>query len=328
MGGSRGCPDGEGSGGLPNDGLGRSAHILGLVAVLYVLTALWMPTSSDAGTEVQRVAILPFEDRSEFRGTWELDREIPRLWGRILAQDSSCVVISLDSVDVALGRDGLEKEDAAALIRAGGVLRADLVVTGTVEEYNLSRLSVGDLNLGGYRSYSALVKLGKVRVFRTSDGVRIGVIGSERKITDRDVALDLFGGLRERDREFFHLDTIAFGSDRFRGTVIGTATHQVLEDLTEQFRGLIALPPIRLPPGRSPTLLTIQGKEGYLDVGSRDGVVVGHTLEVLAPTESAGADTVVGTVRITTVIGAHLSKVRILYGAPGMRAGYSVRAPE
>ena len=299
-----------------------------VMAVLYVLMVLWAPAYASARADVQRVAILPFEDRSGFRGKWEIDREIPELWGRILAQDSSCVIVPLDSIEVVLRKEGLKEGDAAGVIRVGKALHADLVVAGIIAEYNLSRLGVGDLNLGGYRSYSATVKLEEIRVFRAADGLRLGVIDSEHKITDRDVGLDLFGGLRERDREFFHLDTIAFGSDRFRGTVIGTTTHQVLEELTEQLKDLMVLPAIDFPPGRFPTLLTVQGDEGYLDVGSRDGVVVGHTFEVLGPPESAEADTVVGTVRITAVMGARLSKIRILSGAPGMQAGYVIRVPK
>ena len=297
---------------------------LGLAAVLY---AAVLPTSVNSGARVEtrRIAILPFEDRSGFRGKWELDREIPALWGQILAQDSSFVIIPFDSVEVLIGEKRAETLDARRVSQIGRALNAGFLVAGTVEDYNLSRLSVGDLNLGGYKSYSASVKLGDVRAFRASDGVGLGRIGSEKKVTDRELGLDLFGP-RERDREFFHLDAIVFGSDRFRNTVIGAVTVQVLEELTEKLKGLIALPP--LPPDLAPALLSVQGETGYIDVGSRDGVVVGHTFEVYAPEEHTDTDTIVGKVRVTTVVGAHLSKVRILSGSERIEPGYPLRVPE
>ena len=301
--------------------------VLSLAALLYTVV---FPTcvNSEVRTETQRIAILRFRDRSGFRGQWELDREIPGLWARILTQDSSYVVIPLDRVEALIQTKKSKTLDARTVTHVGRILSADFLVTGTVEEYNLSRFTVGEPNLGGYKSYSASVRLGNVRLYRVLDGVELGAFESEKKITDRDLGLNLLGRLRDRDREFFFLDAIVFGSDRFGNTVIGMATFQALEELTEKLKGLVVLPPIRLPPDRVPILLSIQGNEGYIDIGSRDGVVVGHTFVVRAPTEVVGADTLAGTVRVTTVVSAHLSKVRILPGSGRIEPGYPVRAQE
>lgn len=291
------------------------------VVFLFILLA-FNPTRCFAG---KRIAILPFKDDSGFQGKWNLKLEIPKLLGRVLSRDSLFQIIPHDSVFILFPKKGSTKDyNLERIIEYGQKLQADVVITGLIEDFDVSRFSLGDPSLAGYKSFSGSVKLKDVRLIRITDGKIISTLEAEKKMTDRDLGLDILGKPRKQDIEFYGLDKLEFGSSRFDKTIIGMVTNQALADLVEQIKSNLLLRPKIETKGRNAIILSVNGDTGYVDVGSDDNSDTGSRLNVFkSGTDST--ETKVGTVEITEVMGAHLSKIRIVEGVGIIKPGQVVR---
>ena len=240
------------------------------------------------------VAVLPMQDVSGFReGVWDIENEFPALLTGELASQDVWRTVPYDAVRQVAGdaRDYWPDEE---LLRIASQLRADILLQGTVLDYNMERLHVGDPLLAGYKSFSGVAEL-ELTAMRGEDLSTIGRLYSKKETTDRDLGLDLFGKPRERDLQYVNLDKMVFGSDDFRATPIGEATVRAIVEIADKLSELIRPGNIRL--GSDPAeILSVFGDEIFINLGSENAVHRGYRFEVFPGPERAieeGLDTLV-----------------------------------
>ncbi|MCD6336464.1 MAG: hypothetical protein DRP97_05710 [Candidatus Latescibacterota bacterium] len=290
-------------------------------------------TSSEGSWTAQTIAVLPFEDKSHYDGTWNIQGGTAALLGEVLRENAFYTIVPRDSVRAVLeGRSKKERRDDIAAI--GRELGADVLITGKIEEFNITRFMAGAQMLGGYRSYASTVRL-EASLWRVVDGRELGIIGGEGEVRDRHIGLTFLGRPTQRDRQFYGLNDIEFGSEAFRKTIIGQAMLKALKEIKGKVEEVVTPPSGLKATARPVFVLEVQGDEAYVNAGAEDGIAIGDkfnvydqgkelrdpsTGEVLGYTDAQKA----GAIQIVEVKGAHLSKARIVDGR--VEAHFTVRA--
>lgn len=280
-------------------------------------------SADSTGTDKPHIAVLPFNDDSGFRkDVWDLEQEMARLLSKQMAAFAEWQVVPCEVVEEVVGKNRRLKPSQA--VEFGRILKADIALLGTILDYNMGRFSVGDPLLGGYKSYTGVAKL-KLLALRVEDQSEIGVVEAERELVDRDLGLDLLGKPREQDLQFVNLKDLPFGSEGFRQTVLGQATLEVVDELLQKLANLIRPQPLELE-GQPAEILSVSGTEVYVNVGSENGLQRGYRFAVFPGArrvreEGADPQQRIGVVAVAEVIGARLSKVRILEGGEEIKPG-------
>lgn len=261
------------------------------------------------------IAVLPARDDSGFEeGVWELGQDLPRLLAAELARSTSWHVIPYEAVREAVG-ELPERWVDPDLGRIGSTLQADVLLAGTLLDYNMERLHVGDPLVGGYKSYKGLAEL-EFNVLDGADLSRIGSIHARDETIDRDLALDILGRPREQDIGFFNLDRMVYGGDEFRNTALGKATLKAMEEVGQKLAGLLQPRGLQLSAGR-PEILSVFGDEIYINVGSENGVHRGYRFAVYPGEKRTGdlpPEQSIGVVEVVEVISSRVARVRALSG--------------
>jgi hypothetical protein len=273
------------------------------------------------------IAILPFKDRSKFQGNWKLEEELPMFLGKVLAENPFYRVLPHDSVMAAIHSvKKFRPENVKQLSEIGRQLGADIVITAQIDDFNLARFTVGDPALGGYKSYSGIIDLRTIRLIRVIDSTEVGVVDRvEKRITDRDLGLDLFGRPRQRDTEFFNLDKVVFGSEAFLRTIIGQTTLKTMQDVRTRIEEVLKPPPSigDQTDGALPIILSVSGDEAYTNIGIEDSISIGDKFAVyLSPQEASP----VGRIQVITLLGPHLSKAKILHADRSLTPNCVIRS--
>ncbi len=267
------------------------------------------------------VAVLPFEDDSGFRdGVWDLVREVPRMLSAEMEEVSAWHVVPFAAVEEVAG-GGKPRWTDEELRRIGEVLQAEVLARGTLLDYNMERLHVGDPLIGGYKSYKGVAEM-EVRLVRVSDLGRIGSAHSRQETIDRGLGLDLLGKPRKQDYQFANLGEMAYGSEEFRSTAIGQATVEAMEDLVEKSVPLVRPTGIRIG-SATPEILSVSGEEMFINMGSENGVHQGYRFAVFPAAGRIDLDPGrrIAVIEVREIIGTRVSKVAALSGAGQIQAG-------
>lgn len=290
-------------------------------------------TTTEGAWTAQYIAVLPFEDKSRYNGSWDIQRGAAELLGEMLRENTFYTILPQDSVQAVLQRRA-KKARRGDIASIGRELGADVVITGKIEDFNITRFMAGAQMLGGYRSYASTAKL-EATLWRVVDGRELGIIGGEEEVQDRGLGLTLLGRPTEKDSQFYGLDLIAFGSEEFRKTIIGQAMIEALRQIKSKIEEVVTPPSALKEPTRQVIVLEVQGDEVYVNAGAEDGVKVGDkfnvydkgkelrdpfTGEVLGYTDEQK----VGAIQIVEIKGPHFSKARIVDGH--VEASFMVRA--
>jgi hypothetical protein len=277
------------------------------------------------------VAVFPFRDDSGFPDDfWDLESDIARLLAAEMAVQRFWHVVPYDAVvEVATEPLGVEQEE---LYEAARLLGADIVLLGTLLDFNMERFTVGDPLLGGYKSYRGTAEV-ELKAVRAEDRSTVGNLYSKIETTDRGLGIDLLGKPREQDQQFVNLRNMAFGSEEFRATGLGQATLEVLGELVEKLVATLKPRGITLAEGAFAEVLSVNGEEVFINIGSENGVYVGQRLSIVpaperALTQSLAGDTPVSVVQVQDVIGGRVSRARALYGAALVVTGDHLRPIE
>lgn len=288
------------------------------------LTILLFCTCTYAAAEsplpTLRLALLDFEDRAGFQAEWQLSREVPELLGRYLDADDAVFVIAPKEVAAVQKDEQLKKHRGLdRAVRLGQRLNADVVVTGVVEKLGMRRVTVGNPNLAGYKSYNSAVHLSQVQLIRVATGEIVETFETLRDSTEKSYGLDLFGRPRKQDRVFRELFKVDFGSERFFELTFGKLVDVAFSDLSSQMiTSLTERPPIDLS-GEQAQVLAVEADEVYLGIGILDRVEYGDVLPLY------DKEVRIALVRVHQLIGPHLCKAEVVekFGAidTGLRIG-------
>ncbi|MCK4591571.1 MAG: hypothetical protein KAT86_07435, partial [Candidatus Latescibacteria bacterium] len=142
----------------------------------------------------QSIGILPFKDNTGYDGSWDIQKGIALWLGEAIGQNPFYHVVSIDTLTEALrqihqkpekGRSGLfgflfpKRKKAAAqqksrelseIAKKKGV---DILITGEIDAFSISRFRAGLPMLAGYESYSSNVEL-QANLQRVIDGKLLG----------------------------------------------------------------------------------------------------------------------------------------------------------
>ena len=271
------------------------------------LLVLDVAVATEGPLPALRLALLDFEDRAGFQAEWHLSRDVPDLLGQYLDADDAVFVIPPEEVEVVQLDKQLKKYygiDRA--VRLGQSLDADVVITGVVEKMGMRRVTVGNPNLAGYKSYSSAIHLSQVQLIRVATGKIVETFETRRDSTEKSYGLDLFGRPRKQDRVFRELFKVDFGSERFFELTFGKLVDVAFRDLSSQMiTSLTERPPIDLS-GAQAQVLAVEADEVYLGIGILDRVEYGDVLPLY------DKEARIALVRVHQIIGPHLCKAEVV----------------
>ncbi len=303
---------------------------------IFILTLLLLAvpfvheTADGAG---KTIALLPFYDDSGYRGPWHLRTEIPIMLGDML-MDDYFTIVPFDSVMqyypkppeknifkkfLGLFSNRKEKQRILTDLEIVSIARkagADFAITGIIEDFTFRRTGGGDVMIGGYKSYTSKVELSHVRVIRVADGTPMGTVQGEASKNERGLGLELLGKPRQRDLEFYSLDSLDFGSKRFVNTMMGQTTIEALNKVQKDLRAIITLPDTNWFAEKQFKVISQEAGIAFINAGSADGVRPGDRFNVFA----SESGVLVGKINVTVVWSDHVSKAEVVQGQDAIRA--------
>ena len=286
---------------------------------LFLLFLLLYPVCSPAVQRGERILVVPFEDESDFRGTWDLRQGVPRLLSELLAESGAFEVLPFDTLaapPAGAGESAAPRHERELL--AGREAGADLVLSGDVRRFAIKRFNVGSSLVGGYTSYRVFVEV-EARLTRVLTGARDGEeVRGRSEVDDQDLGLTLLGKPTETEAALARLNEVPFGAPEFRDTIVGKAALDALGRIAGELAARAALSSV--PEGK---VLTLEGDGGFANLGRADHLQAGFRLAVHSRRDTQR----VGTVQIVEVLAAHLSRFRVLEGGHSMGKGDLLRSP-
>ena len=284
------------------------------LAILFVL--VWSPVRAD-----HTLAVIPFEDHSGFDGAWDVEFGLTGLLSERLAAVQGYLVIGPDSsarteaaVEVAASDSGRPREALFDSLQAG------YLVTGTIEEFGISRFGIVTPTLGGYQSYRAGARVSFSLWERGAAGAML-TDQAEAEVKQGGLGLTLLGKPTDEMAQWEMLDKLEFGSEAFMATIIGQAVDTLLIEMVGKFQA--ALPPQKnLESAIGPAVIvSIDGDQVYINRGFEDDVHIGDRFEVYRRGEELRdpetgellgySDRRVGVIRVNFVKSAHLSVAEV-----------------
>lgn len=287
-------------------------------------------TADTTAVPVQYIAVMPLENQSGFRkGIWELGQEMGALLSERMADSPDWRVVPFEVVAALVGEQKKVKTERA--LEVGRLVEADIVLLGAIKDYDLSRVTVGDPMLGGYKSYSGTAEL-DLQALDVKNGSELGTIHTRQESVDRGLGLDLLGRPRDQDLQFMKLHQLEFGSEEFQATAIGQVTLSAMQDLVLKLEQLIKPSELDLG-GEAPEVLSVFGEEVYINIGSENKLRPAYRFEVYPgpdriEKEGLDAGRRIGVVEVREIIGARLSSVRVVEGEGRIMAGDRLRLKE
>ena len=287
-------------------------------------------TADTTAVPAQYIAVMPLENQSGFRkGIWELEKEMGALLSERMADSPDWRVVPFEVVAALVSEQKKVKTERA--LEVGRLVEADIVLLGVIKDYDLSRVTVGDPMLGGYKSYSGTAEL-ELQAMDVKNGSELGTIHTRQESVDRGLGLDLLGRPRDQDLQFMKLHQLEFGSEEFQATAIGQVTLSAMQDLVLKLEQLIKPSDLDLG-GEAPEVLSVFGEEVYINIGSENKLRPAYRFEVYPgpdriEKEGLDAGRRIGVVEVREIIGARLSSVRVVEGEGRITAGDRLRLKE
>ena len=297
-----------------------------------ILMVLFSAIAPHAQTIGKKIVLLPFYDESGYRGPWKLRYEIPIMLGDMLV-DEYFSIVEMDSVLSIMGpppkkgifskffgmfsnsKDKQKVLTDSEILSIGRQVGADYAIIGVIEDFKYKRSGGGEPMIGGYKSYTADVKIDQVRVIQVSNGTVLATVTGDDKKNSRGLGLELFGKPRRLDLEFYSLDSLDFGSKRYLNTLLGQATVEALNNAHQEIRSAITQPDNEWFKEKKFVIMSLETGSVSINAGSGDGIKSGDLFRVYA-TES---EALVGKIRVTSVWSDHISKAEIIDGQDEIR---------
>ena len=336
--------------------------LLSILSFSGIAVAQMLPAAQEQKTD-SVILFPPFMDESGFTGRWKLSDDLPRYLSSFIMEKFRAVVIPPASVQLfgeTIGVVGNGLLSVGMLDRTASHFKARYIITATITEFSVGRFIVAEQKLAGYEAFSADVKF----TFKVYDARKLRVDMDKALITeeeavgavrDRGLGITLFGKQTERTNQYFSLDELLFGGEKFNKTVIGEAMAKAagefatklgqaipelqLREITEQANAAKPVQDTMFTLHRkilNGEILVVDSLEVFINLGSDDGLVVGEKIPVFAKGEQlrdpktlavlGESDLRVGEIQIIEVRAPHLSLCVITKGAGSIAPHQKVRA--
>ena len=284
-------------------------------------------TADSTAVPLQYIVVMPLKNQSGFRkGIWDLEQEMAAMLSEKMADSPDWRVVPYEVAAAFVGDQKEVKPERA--VEVGRLVEADIVLVGAIKDYDLSRVTVGDPMLGGYKSYSGTAEF-ELQALEVKSGSELGAIHTKQESVDRGLGLDLLGRPRDQDIQFMKLHQLEFGSEEFLATAIGQVTVSAMQDLVLKMAQLIKPSELELT-GEAPKVLSVFGAEVYINIGSENKLRPAYRFEVYPGPERVEGEGMdagkrIGVVEVREIIGARLSSVRVVEGEGRIKAGDRLR---
>ncbi|MFQ6618600.1 MAG: hypothetical protein ACE5QV_07930 [Fidelibacterota bacterium] len=172
-----------------------------------------------------KIAFLPFKNKSDFKNGWFISEEIPRYLSGEIEKEGIFTVFNFDSLLKVLDKEGVDWEsitDFSILRRICELTGSDRLILGKIIEFDISRYYVGDITFGGVQYYRAKVIV-EFSLFDPGVENLTAVEHAAGIVSQRSIGITMFGKLKKQVSLYKLLDTLQFGSEEFRKTIIGSA---------------------------------------------------------------------------------------------------------
>lgn len=288
----------------------------------------------------QKTAVLPFRDKSGFKGNWRLSSGIQKYLMEYLEED-----VDLASYQVVT--DQLKAREINSLNfardenieKASSVLSARFLIAGTINNFYVNIKMAGNSKAGGYKHYSGGVEL-DVKIYDSAEKKWIDSFPVKIDKVDKGMRINMPAKLSECEENYYQMKRRKFGSEPFKKTVAG----MVMDEACKQIKGRLEIKmaasdstekkrkPAKVIIGK---IVDVAGQTAYINLGFEDSVYTGEKLTVyregkvlLDPDtgDTLGvSDVDVGQVEIVFIKSRHLSSTKILSGEKEMKVRDKVR---
>ncbi len=282
----------------------------------------------------QLLLFVPFRDKSNYKGAWDIYSEVPRGLADSLRGSPFFRTVSIDSALVRLEKKELKgKIDSKRALAIGRELGADYVVMGQIDEMSMKRFRA-TVPIGGYRSYQGLTII-SLLPYKVIDGEPTGEVVREVAEDSKRYGITNPAAYIPLEKEYLLLGQMVWGSDEFQKTLVGKSVGKCLDVLAVGLDSLIQ-PPAALKVSE-PKVIDLDGNRAYINVGLADSVQNGNKYgvwdkgrELKDPDTGEVLGTAlprrVGVVQVEQVLSDHLSLVRILEGEDIVEKDFGIRA--
>lgn len=281
-----------------------------------------------------KIAFVPFEDISGFKGKWNLRFEIPRYLGDFIFKLYGVSIVPVESVAEVAREKKTGFKDAFLFSELKNRFGIEYVVGGKILTFKVSRFMTGFPLMAGYESYNAEIEI-EIEIYNPLSGEREVVFGIAGEVKERGLGLTLLGKPTERYSEFYSLDLLKFGSSEFNETIVGEAMKKAgmefalrlkryfpglgeyVENLNNNVSGTTELKAIVIE-----GMVMHIGKQDliYVNLGSKDGIISGMMLYVF------DGDEKIADIEVVDVIDEHFSACKVVNSLKELKKGNKVKA--
>jgi len=251
----------------------------------------------------KRVAVLNFDYGTVqssvaaiFGSNQDVGKGISDLLVQKLVQDGTYSVIERNALDKVLGEQNFansDRADSSTAAKIGRLLGVDAVIVGSITQFGRDdkNTSVGGGVLGGYGSKYGIGGIGKHNskavvgisarlVDTTTAEILAAVTGTGQSTRSGTSLLGAGGGGGDAAGGNYDMSSANFGE-----TILGEAVHQAVNSTATQLdQQAAALPTRKIE--ISGLVADVTGNTLILNVGSKDGVKVGDTLDISRPVKT------------------------------------------
>ena len=287
--------------GTRNFRLRPDAPQLGKSLLMSVLICALVPACM--AQQKKRVAVLNFEygtvqsSVSAIFGTnQDIGKGISDMLVQKLVTDGKYSVIERNAIDKVLGEQNFansDRVDSSTAAKVGRILGVDAVIMGSITQFGRDdkNMTVGGGGLGGYGSKFGLGGVGKHNakavvaitgrlVDTTTAEILAAVTGNGESSRSGTSLIGAGGGGGSADG-----GGVDMSSSNFANTILGEALHQAVDSMATQLDDKAAAMPTHKVEFTG-LVADVTGNTLVLNVGSKDGVKVGDTLDISRPVKT------------------------------------------
>jgi curli biogenesis system outer membrane secretion channel CsgG len=269
--------------------------------LLWLLVCVLVPAG--LAQQKKRVAVLSFEygtvqsSVSAIFGTnQDVGKGISDMLVQKLVEDGKYSVIERNAIDKVLGEQNFgnsDRVDSSTAAKIGKILGVDAVIMGSITQFGRDDKSTG-IGGGGLGGYGSKFGLGGIKKSNAK-----AVVGITCRLVDTTTAeiLAAVTGTGESSRSGTSLigagggggsaggGGVDMSSSNFANTILGEAVHQAVESMATQLDDKAAALPTRKIEF-SGIVADVTGNTLVLNIGSKDGVKVGDTIDISRPVKT------------------------------------------